>query len=252
MIDMEDSQIRELEMIGHNAWLAEEKMRLGGWILRADHGVTRRANSVLPLESPNLPLPLAIEYATEFYQSRELIPRFQMTNTSQPQGLDEFLSDTGFSVGLQVEIWTAPISALLNISSTFESIALPQVTPEWIDIFNRGSGHEQSTIDTRKAIMERTQHPHSFIVTMIDGVPASVGFGVVERPWLGVFSIATVPEFRNRGAASSVNRELGLWAQDLGAESAYLQVEINNQTAKKLYSKLGFSYAYKYWYRDLE
>ncbi len=60
---MDHRAIRELELLGHHAWVAEEKMRLGGWLLRADHGVTRRANSVLPLKSPDLPLSLAIESA---------------------------------------------------------------------------------------------------------------------------------------------------------------------------------------------
>jgi hypothetical protein len=67
---MEYGTIKELELLGHNAWVAEEKIRLAGWLLRANHGVTRRANSVLPLESPNLPLSLAIDSAIEFHDFR--------------------------------------------------------------------------------------------------------------------------------------------------------------------------------------
>jgi ribosomal protein S18 acetylase RimI-like enzyme len=56
---------------------------------------------------------------------------------------------------------------------------------------------------------------------------------------------------RRRGAATAVNNALSVWAQRLGAEYAYLQVEAENQTAKALYTKLGFKHAYRYWYRDL-
>jgi GNAT superfamily N-acetyltransferase len=248
---MDYGTIRELELLGHNAWVAEEKLRLGGWLFRADHGVTRRANSVLPLDSPNLPLSLAVNSAIEFYICRELIPRFQMTEASQPSELDSVLEQLGFSIGLQVDVWTAQLSTLLSAQSVLETINLPQITDDWIDTYNLASGHEPSTMDVRLAIMERTRHPKMYARSMVDGVTAAVGFGVVELPWLGVFNIATHPDMRNRGAALAVNIALGLWARKLGAEYSYLQVEIDNSPAKALYTKMGFKHAYRYWYRVL-
>jgi GNAT superfamily N-acetyltransferase len=243
--------IKELELLGHNAWLAEEKMRLGGWLLRADHGVTRRANSVLPIESPRLPISLAIESAIEFYSCRKLIPRFQMTQASMPKELDKELAQRGFSIGLQVEVWTAPLATPLSAQPSCETMILSEITDDWIDTYNLASGHDPSTIDIRLSIMKRTLQQKIFAKAMIDGSTAAVGFGVVEKPWLGVFNIATHPDMRHRGAATAVNTALGIWAQKLGAEHAYLQVEKDNSPAKALYTKLGFKPAYSYWYRDL-
>ncbi len=248
---MDYGTINELELLGHNAWLAEEKMRLGGWLFRADHGVTRRANSVLPLASPGLPLSLAIDSAIEFYSYRNLIPRFQITEASQPSSLDSELEQRGFSIGLQVEVWTAHLSTLLTTRSELNTNLLVQVTDDWIDTYNLASGHDPSTIDVRLAIMERTYHPKMYAQAIINGVTAAIGFGVVEDSWLGVFNIATHPDMRHQGAATAVNIALGDWAKTLGAEYGYLQVETNNSAAKALYTKLGFKHAYGYWYRDL-
>ncbi|MFW9959968.1 MAG: GNAT family N-acetyltransferase [Candidatus Thorarchaeota archaeon] len=248
---MDYGTIKGLELLGHNAWVAEEKMRLGGWLFRADHGVTRRANSVLPLDSPNLPLPIAIDSAIEFFSCRELIPRFQMTEVSQPSDLDSELEQRGFSIGLQVDVWTARLSLLLAAQSPLETILQTQVTADWIDTYNLSSSHDPSTMNIRLAIMERTRLSKMYAEAVVDGVVAAIGFGVVESPWLGIFNIATHPDMRNRGAATAVNIALGNWAWKLGAEFAYLQVEAKNKPAKDLYTKLGFKHAYRYWYRDL-
>jgi GNAT superfamily N-acetyltransferase len=248
---MDHEQIRQLEMLAHHAWLAEEKLRIGGWLLRADHGVTRRANSVLPLGPPGLSLQFAIESAIDFYESRELIPRFQLTAASLPEELDSELDSGGFSVGLQVEVWTAQISNLLSAQSVCISGTLQEATEEWIDVFASASGHDASTIGTRLSIMSRTLQPSAYSLASVEGHPAAVGFGVVEGAWLGIFGVAAHPEFRHRGAATSVNRELGVWAQTQGAEHAYLQVETTNRPAKNLYTKLGFKHSYTYWYRDM-
>lgn len=100
--------------------------------------------------------------------------------------------------------------------------------------------------------MNRTLQPKTFALAKIDDAPVAVGYGVVQGEWLGIFNIATHPDNRHLGAATAVSRQLAVWAQTLGVKNAYLQVEMNNQPAKALYSKIGFTCAYRYWYRDLE
>ena len=115
---MDNTMINELELMGHNAWVAEERLRLGGWILRADHGITRRANSVLPLAPQNIPLDFAIDSVLDFYNSRQLIPRFQVTKASFPSNLDKELEKRNFTIGLQVEIWTSSIKSLVKLETS--------------------------------------------------------------------------------------------------------------------------------------
>ncbi|MFW9841079.1 MAG: GNAT family N-acetyltransferase [Candidatus Thorarchaeota archaeon] len=250
MIDQ--SQIVELEQVAANAWIAQENERLGGWLLRANSGVTRRANSVLPLGPPVLPLEDAIEKVIEFYKERELIPRFQMTDTSKPQELDRDLSERGFSVGLQVEVHTAAINHLIKIDPGLDVLVSNDITDTWMSVYNESSGYDSSTMDTRRDLMKRSTLHKAFALVRIDREPAGVGLGVVDGKWLGLFNIAVHPSMRERGVAVAVNTALAQWGNQRSAKAAYLQVESENLPALKLYDKLGFQQLYTYWYRKLD
>ena len=69
---------------------------------------------------------------------------------------------------------------------------------------------------------------------------------------MGIFSIRTMPEFRRRGVGWSINCALSIWGEENGADTAFLQVEADNNPALALYEKLGFKTLYTYWYRILE
>ena len=248
----DQSQIIELEQVASNAWVAEEEERFGGWLLRANAGVTRRANSVLPIGPPPLPLDDSIEKVISFYKERNLIPRFQMTETSKPVELDRDLSERGFSVGLQVEIHTAAINHLVQKEPTIDVMISNDISDGWMSVYGASSGYQASTMDTRRDLMKRTPLTKAFALARIDRELAGVGFGVVEGKWLGLYNIAVHPSMRGRGVALSVNTALANWGHQRGARSAYLQVESENIPALKLYSKLGFQHAYTYWYRKLD
>jgi GNAT superfamily N-acetyltransferase len=249
---IDQSQIVELEQVAANAWIAQETERLGGWLLRANGGVTRRANSVLPLGPPVIPVEDAIEKVIEFYKARELIPRFQMTDTSKPQELDRDLSERGFSVGLQVEIHTAAINYLAKKDPAIDILVSNDITDTWMSVYSESSGYEASTMDTRRDLMKRTKLHKAFALAQIEREPAGVGFAVVEDKWLGLFNVAVHPSMRGRGVAMAVNTALAKWGEQRGARSAYLQVESENLPALKLYDKLGFQQIYTYWYRKLD
>jgi len=78
-----------------------------------------------------------------------------------------------------------------------------------------------------------------------------VGFGVVERGWLGVFGMATAEAERRRGVAVAVlgalTRVAAGWGW--GAERVYLQVEEGNAAARALYARAGFTPSHRYHYR---
>ena len=90
---------------------------------------------------------------------------------------------------------------------------------------------------------------HGFVTLYAAGIPAAVGMGVIEAGWLGIFSMATLPAFRRRGAARAILRTLAVWAQLYDAQYAYLQVMAHNTVAQALYAGAGFVTAYGYHYR---
>ena len=101
----------------------------------------------------------------------------------------------------------------------------------------------------RRAILRRIKLPCGFVTLHRDGAPIAVVLGVVEAGWLGIFSMATSPAWRRRGAARTILRTLATWAQTHGAADAYLQVMQHNKPAQALYARAGFQTAYAYHYR---
>jgi ribosomal protein S18 acetylase RimI-like enzyme len=57
------------------------------------------------------------------------------------------------------------------------------------------------------------------------------------------------PEYRKKGYGKLIVESLLGWGKANGAETAYLQVMLNNPNAISLYKQLGFKEVYKYWYR---
>ena len=76
--------------------------------------------------------------------------------------------------------------------------------------------------------------------------------GVLHGGWLGLFDIVTHPQQRGQGYAQRLIRQLLDWGAAQGAQGAYLQVMLNNPPALALYQRLGFTEAYRYWYRVKE
>src|SRR6478735_4587709 len=68
--------VEHLQRVMVQGWAPVEQARLGDWVLRAAGGFTGRANSVLPLGDPGLPLPAAVARAEDWYAARGLPARF--------------------------------------------------------------------------------------------------------------------------------------------------------------------------------
>ncbi len=249
---MTDSKfISYLEEIGHRAWRARENVPLHGWILRADDGVTRRANSVLPLEFDGTSLDSAINEAIEFYTARDLPVYYQMTEASQPPELDSRLETRGFEKELIVHVQTADVTSVESVGVDNEVVVTDEPSRDWLDCYAQATGYTSQSINVRLKIMSRVRDHRGYALSKVDGIPAAVGFGVVTEEWVGLFGIATRRELRRRGAAEAVSKAIVQWGETEGARRAYLQVETDNEPAINLYRKMGFETVYTYWYRLL-
>lgn len=241
--------IVRLERIAFNAWVAKEIEQLGGWYLRSNDDVTRRANSVLPLGVPSIDIHKAINYAKRFYQERKIMPRFQLTPVSQPEGLDDLLEDAGFKKGMTVTIQTGSTKRAASGESCWEVDITDRPSAEFLKCYAEASRYDDNSLRVRKGIMERIAMKKAFALVKVDGVVAGVGIAVVEDEWVGFFSLVTREQYRRTGISTSINQELARWALDLGASRCYLQVLHTNLPAIALYSRLGFEELYRYWYR---
>jgi GNAT superfamily N-acetyltransferase len=247
------SLILKLERMARRAWPARIEERLGGWTLRATDGITRRANSVLPLGDPRVAnLETAIQRVTDFYERQNLVPRFQMTIASQPPSLEDLLVAMGFKEELRVIVRVGWAQSLAAVKHVHEVRITSTPGQDWFATYGQAEAYDQTSLSVRRGIMDRVSLPKAYAAAIIDGLIVGVGFGVLDQGWLGIFAVGTLEQHRRHGIATAVTSALAQWALSHRVRRAYLQVSQENEAARKLYAGLGFENCYVYWYRTGE
>ncbi|MCC5580813.1 GNAT family N-acetyltransferase [Microtetraspora sp. AC03309] len=232
----------EFDRLVDEAWPAPYRVAAGDWVYRHAGGVTKRANSVLPLgECPDLGK--AIDDAEGFYADLGRPCVFSIGGGATP-GLDAELESRGYHLVDPTLVMTRS-----SLEGSADPTIAPEPSPGWVDTWWRvdGGRHPAGTESSAK----------DWGVRILTGVPAAyaslgekaVGRGVRQGEWLGIYCMAVVPEARRRGLAGAVLRGLLGWGRDQGATRAYLVVTEGNEGARALYEREGFTVAGRYHYR---
>lgn len=117
--------IAHIETLAAKSWPAEVTEPLGPWQLRFNHGLTKRANSVLALGS--LPdEPDWLERVERCYRAHGLPPRFHVSDAS-PAELDPWLEQQGYVKEVPCHILVADCAEVLR---RLEPEALRHPEPE--------------------------------------------------------------------------------------------------------------------------
>lgn len=239
---------RRIEAASLNAWPALRQARVAGWILRFANGYTRRANSVNPLHPPEGGLEKAVAACERIYRERGLPPVFRLTSPFAPPGLDELLERRGYRRAdptrvLRLELRDRP-------AGPGSSAEVPEATLDgWFPVHAALLGMPPQAQAKHRAILEAIVPRRLFALRREGGEAAACGLGVLEGDLFGLFDLVTAPERRGRGHGAALVAGMLEWAQGHGAAHAYLQVVESNAPARRLYEKLGFDEAYRYWYR---
>lgn len=226
-----------LERVAADAWPALEQVHVDGCRLRASAGVTRRANSALPLSDA-----LPVEQVVAFYRERDLPAVVQV---SDPR-TDRALAELGWVRDIAVEVMTGPLAAG---SSTAAVCAEPDAA--WLDCWWAVDGRGGAAqLEVARRMLALIVAPAGYASVVEDGRTVAVGRAVAQEGQLGVFSMAVRPEVRRRGLGRQVLHALSAWGREQGAGRAYLQVLDGNVQARGLYASAGFDTTHRYHYRS--
>lgn len=92
--------------------------------------------------------------------------------------------------------------------------------------------------------------PEAGLFVLDDGEePLATAVCVHDGDLAGLFEIATGPRVRGKGHGRRVILSALKWARLRGAKQAWLQVEADNEVARRLYDAIGFKELYRYHYR---
>jgi ribosomal protein S18 acetylase RimI-like enzyme len=236
-----------LEAVAARGLRPAETLDLDGWLLRADSGFTRRANSALPLGRPARPLVEALGAAHAWYAERGLPLRIQVPLEGR-RLLDAELGERGWEPTALTQLFVARVDALQTAEPTG---SLPPVEiadqpdDEWLTLYRDGGGLSEAG----RALLVRHDRV-AFASVRIGGRVVAVGRGAVDDGWVGVMAVEVAPDHRRQGLAQAVMTKLCRWAATThGATRSYLSVLADNTPAVALYERLGFWVHHEYHYR---
>jgi N-acetylglutamate synthase len=242
------STITRYEEIAMNAWPALQTLVYDGWVLRFANGVTRRANSINPIYPSGCNIQTKIEFCEKLYASHNLPVIYKITESVFPEKLDEILTDNNYEIDAETSLQTISLNNV-NLKQNNNASFCTNVNPSWVNSYIKFNGHEENKFETFYKIIDQVRTPKCLMNIEINKHIVACGLGVIEGSYMGLFDIVVAPEHRKHGYGKEIVESLMHWGKTNGAQTAYLQVMLNNQPALKLYEKLGFTEEYKYWYR---
>ncbi|MEU0400960.1 GNAT family N-acetyltransferase [Streptomyces sp. NPDC006197] len=248
----------ELARATARAWQPVESEPLGEWTLRASFyevppegrpggavvgrrvGFTRRANSVLALGDPGLPVAEALTHARAWYAARKL-PAYVQAATGA-EGTQELLCAAldrhGWRREVSAEVRIGALAPIGDLDADVSAVRLSRTVDEpWLRRYQR---FEEASPAVRSVL---SSGPSVWFASVAgtEGVPAAIGRCVVDGRWAGFMAVEVDPGQRRRGLATSVMTALARQALDEGASAAWLQVETDNDAARALYDGMGFA-----------
>jgi ribosomal protein S18 acetylase RimI-like enzyme len=225
-----------------NAWPSPRQVLLGGWLLRASGGATRRTNSVNPLRGGPLDPTGIIAAAEGIYRGLGQPSRFRVPSIAT--GMDAPLERAGYVAEGDTTTLLADLSdhrprdcARIELSDRPDEDWLALRSDPADPIFG--------------SMADSILLPKAFAACRVDGQVVATAYGVVHDRLLVVEAVATRPEHRQRGYGTRTVGHLMDWALTQGAGGACLQVVADNAPALALYASLGFrTELYRYHYRS--
>ena len=244
----------ELQERAARAVPAEYVTRIGPWWLRHAPGCSWWIGSVLPHGGPvssRAELDGLISAAEAYTAERGIPTLMQMTPGAVPPELDAILAARGYERQVSVSLQTATTSEVLALapSGSLRVRRDEEPTREWFDVWHGITGGDP---DAKWRLLQRIEERSAYVSVELGGETVAVGRAVAEAGWAGVFNMATRPEARGKGAAGAVLAALAGWAAENDVPQMYLQAERENETAMRLYGRVGFSELVPFYFRVLE
>jgi GNAT superfamily N-acetyltransferase len=250
--------VGSLELVMAQHWQAAEQDWLGGWLLRATGGFTNRANSVLAVGEPGMPLDVAVLEVTDWYTERGLRP---VAASPEPRLDEDDTEQLLAAAGAFERAGWRPIEgagAVVMTAATGEVRGAGQGLPQGLTLRLRDAPdaawieqyHYRGVAVPEHGVRLLTSAPEQVFASIEDddGRVVGVARGSLAERWTGLTAMEVDPDHRRQGLAGALIAGIAEWGWQQGARSIQLQVGETNQVAQALYQSAGFtphhSYAY--------
>jgi ribosomal protein S18 acetylase RimI-like enzyme len=247
--------VEDLQRVMVGAWPPMQLERLGDWVLRASRGFTQRANSVVTVGSPGMPVAAAFDVVERWYAGRGLPPNLTVAGPLGSDLAGDPVGAEALARGYAARVPTITLTASARQvaertrpqSAAAEGVVALEVAGELTDAwFAAYRAYRDVEEAAARAVL--TGSPSQAFATARDGNATVVGIGRlgVADGWGGVAAMWVAPPARRRGVASAVLAALAREALAHGAASLHLQTDSDNAAALAFYEGRGFGRHHQY------
>jgi ribosomal protein S18 acetylase RimI-like enzyme len=236
--------VERLERLLLHVWPAVQTQMHGNWALRFAHGYSARANAASALSGHARIDDALLRLTGNFYGERLLPAQFRISPLAHSNCI-KVLQSAGY--GLKDEAVT--MSAVLDGSiPRHPAVRISGVASgAWLSgVTALNSDESKREPDHLKSITSRMRKPVAFASIAHEGRTSGYAICAIHEGWAELGSIIIAPEARGIGLGRGLVGTLLSWAQSEGAQSAFLQVDVENSAAISLYRSLGFTGCYRY------
>jgi len=235
-----------IEKASREAGPALEELQLRGAILRCSKGFSLRANSLIVLSSQCGDWNKLVRCCENFFTRRNQPSVVRISSITKSAGLDSHLHELGYEKVKPSRVLLRRLGETTVISTSIEEVSIKK----WLENFYSLHQGCEKDREVHSQLLDKAMGKCiPAVIVNEQGETLCCGLCVVNGEFAGLFSIVTNINYRQKNLATSLIQFLLSRAKITGATFAYLQVEDTNAAARDLYRKLGFSTAYKYWYR---
>jgi len=242
-------------------WPPARVVDVDGWRVGLSGGLTRRANSVLPLGSPADPS-AALDRVEQLYAEAGQ-PSIVRVCRAAPPGLDALLAERGYRAVSSTDV-------LVRDLDERPDAARPPAAPVRVTVADRpddtwlaawsgskarlhatGAAQEDDGASLRLARQVLGGAPALYLTATDASGPVGVIRAAFAEDWVALSCLVVATTARRRGLGRALTLRALDEAATRGARRAFLQVEAQNTAAAALYTGLGFQPAERYVYREL-
>lgn len=237
-----------LQAVAAQTWLPADTEQLGDWLLRAAHGWTGRANSVLALGAPGGDLDDVLGQVHRWYAARGLPPTVSVVDPDV-EDLTGALRGRGWTRRHAGLVMTCPAEVALSCTpmtdQRYQLVTGDTPDAQWLTSYAyRGVAVPPAGVE----LLTSGPRPQ-FHALLVDDQVASIARTTEGEGWTGITAVETRPEYRGRGLASAMLRLIAVRAREADAPDLWLGVDTRNTDAQRLYARCGFTvhHRYDYW-----
>lgn len=246
-VTVRNSEIRDLEAAAADAWPGVESAHIDGWLLRAGGGLSRRANSAVPVE-----FGAGVDTTTRsairgWFAERGLAPLVAAPDRLLPAG-----QMLGRPASGEIQMLTGSVDGIgTRPGPSVRLHATPG--PDWV------RAYFGADVDVAAATAVVSASAGDVVFASVGdgaGMPVAIGRASMTgspagTAWLGLTALWTADRCRGQGLSSAVVAALLDWGIERGATHCYLQVEAANRAAGSWYRRMGFGLHHAYRYVDI-